>query len=288
MSKVRFGWLLAAAFASALVPHAAKADLIYGIDDNNRIVEVNTITQTSKAVFNTGLVGQSNAFAYDESRAQFWFLDPSKNLTLWDGGATIQQISSSAVIGGTRQPANAAFFNGAYWYFGDGTTTLNRIPFDYTSPVPVALAKEVFNVTGLTSPSTQNLFGDIAIDADGVLFGATTTGRFFKVDLADPILSTYAATIVLAEGVNPSLQLSFSSDFSKLYGQSFADAQWYEVDTVSGVASVIPGFVATPGLRDLGGAGAVPIPGPLSLAGAAMGFAWSRQLRRRIESRNRR
>lgn len=285
----RAGWALAATVVAVCLPQAASASFIYGVADDNIIYEVNTSTQSSQPVFATGLTGLSNAFAYDTARQQFWFVDANRNLQLWNGGSALITVAPASTIG-TTQPANAAYFNNSFWYFTDATATLNRIPLSYTDPLmSTAGVKETFTVSGITA--NTNTFGDIAINPEGILFGATVNGRFFTVDLN---AANKTQITLLNPGTNPSLQLSFSADFTKLYGQNFAGGQWYTIDTATGIATVIPGFlepiVGTTALRDLGGAralpmpGPLPVPGPMPLAGAAMGFAWSRRLRRRIRS----
>jgi hypothetical protein len=216
----RAGWALAATVAVVCLPQAARASFIYGVDDDNIIYEVNTSTQSSQPVFATGLTGLSNAFAYDTARQQFWFVDANRNLQLWNGGSALITVAPARTIG-TTQPANAAYFNNSFWYFTDATATLNRIPLSYTDPLmPTAGVKEIFTVSGITA--NTNTFGDIAINPDGIFFGATVTGRFFTVDLN---AATKTQITLLNPGTNPSPQLSFSADFTKLYGQNFAGGQ---------------------------------------------------------------
>ncbi|MCP9883998.1 hypothetical protein KBY97_02490 [Synechococcus sp. ATX 2A4] len=283
------------------MPQAAKADFIYGIADDNNIYQVDTNAETSTSVFNAvpflgdpGASTRANAFAYDAGRKQFWFLDSGNNLRFWNGTATSTLptiVAGSIVQSSGAQPASAAFFNNSFWYFSESVNTLNRITLTYdVNNNPEFGAKTSFTVNSPETPipNSDYAFGDIAINSAGILFGATVNGRFFRVDLTDLSEPTLTATSLLAPGTNPSLQISFSSDFMKLYGQSFNTGQWYELNTGTGVATLTTGFLQLPGLRDLGGAGAVPIPGPLPLAGAAAAFAWSRRLRRRVSQTNRR
>ncbi|MCT0229406.1 hypothetical protein KQ306_00820 [Synechococcus sp. CS-1324] len=269
----------------------ARADFIYGIGDDNIIYQVETDSQTIAPIFNTGLSGSSNAFAYDPIRKQFFFIDSARNLRFWDGGPSLFSVAGagSGVIG-SGQPANAVYYNNSYWYFTERSNTLNQIPLNYAVPTaPTADAKSTFSIAGITNPST-NTFGDIAVDGSGILYGATTGGTFFSIDLANPTTSYTVIKPTLANpGTNPSLQLSFSADFSRLFGQDFVGGQWYDINRSTGLATPLSGF-ATPiasngnALRDLGGAGAVPIqtPGPLPLAGVTFSVLWSRRLRARI------
>ena len=86
------------------------------------------------------------------------------------------------------------------------------------------------------------------------------------------------------------LQLSFSSDNSTLYGHRYADGTWYTINTATGAASEIAGFITTPtgsvGFRDLGGAAPVPEPSTLALAAiGVVGGLVHKVRRRRIQAK---
>lgn len=154
------GLALAVSLAAAWLPQAARASFIYGIADDNVLDEINTVSQAVQPVFNTGLTGLSNAFAYDTARQQFWFVDSARMLRLWNGSSSLITVAPASTIG-TTQPANAAYFNNSYWYFSDATATLNRIPLTYTNPlVPTAGSEQSFSIAGITPSS--NTFGNIA------------------------------------------------------------------------------------------------------------------------------
>jgi len=235
----------------------ATNSFIYGIDNANVIQEVNVGAKSATAVFNAQPVvgtGLSNAFAYDTSRNQFFFVDSSGNLELWDrdNPATSSTLTTLTNIGSV--PANATFYNDAYWYFTEGTNTLNKVALQYTNGVPSFLTRTQFTVANC--PTTANLFGDIAVNVNtGWLYAATTVGQFYRLNLASPTDSF--VEIKAANSGNPSLQLAFSSDYATLYAQNFADGQWYTIDIATGGLSPIAGLKATfggvNGLRDLGG-----------------------------------
>ena len=281
--------------ATVLAPQAARADFIYGIGDDNIIYQVETTSKTIAPIFNTRLSGLSNAFAYDAVRKQFFFVDAGSNLKFWDGGASLFNVATPAQVCSPAGPnctipANAVYYNNSYWYFTEGTATLNQIQLNYAIPTaPTYSTKSTFTVAGISNPGA-NQFGDIAVNSSGILYGATTGGTFFSLNLANPSTTYTQIKPSLANpGTNPSLQLSFSADFNTLFAQNFAGGQWFTINLATGAATPISGFLTpiTSGgnaLRDLGGAGAVPIqtPAPLPLAGIAAGFAWSRRLRKRI------
>lgn len=232
---------------------------IYGIDNSNVIHEIDVAAQSSAPVFDAQPMvgsGSSNAFAYDTARDQFFFIAPDNSLQFWDRGPSLATVATNSQLGlpaSGSQPANASYYNDAYWFFNEGTNTLNKVSFSYAGSVPGFGSLTQYSIAG--GPTSANTFGDIAINKDtGWLYAATTGGEFYKLDLSSPA-SSYTQ---IATG-NPSLQLSFSSDYGTLYGQNFSGGQWYEVDVTTGALTSIPGFAITfdgggNGLRDLGGA----------------------------------
>lgn len=241
---------------------------IYGIDNANVIQEIDVNAQSAAPVFDAAPTigsGTSNAFAYDTARDQFFFVAPDNTLQFWDRGPSLMTVATNTQLGlpaSGSQPANASYYNDAYWFFTEGTNTLNKVSLSYTGTVPSFGSLVSYTIAG--GPTTTNIFGDIAVNKDsGWLYAATFDGQFYKLDLASPA-DSYTS---IASG-NPSLQLSFSSDYGTLYGQAFAaetynsvsyDAgQWFTVDVGSGALTPITGFAISytggNGLRDLGGA----------------------------------
>jgi hypothetical protein len=125
-------------------------------------------------VYNTGLTGTSNAFAFDNTRNHFFFIDAAKNLNFWDRGSAFTQIATAANIGLSiaGQPANAAFYDNAYWFFNDGTSTLNKISLIYNGSIPSFGSRTTYTIAG--TPGTNNRFGDIAITSAGMMYAATS------------------------------------------------------------------------------------------------------------------
>jgi hypothetical protein len=154
------------------------------------------------------------------------------------------------------------------------------------------------------------LFSDSALSASGVLnYSATDPSPDFVANLG-PVSRFQTVTIVTLQGGS-----------SSSFGGIFAPAPLFGLASVSsfvirgtlsggpdisgsifvGLASVpattarfstnppgvgLPGTPLSPGSLSVLGATyqAVPIPGPLPLAGAAAAFGWSRSLRRRIKA----
>jgi hypothetical protein len=235
----------------------AQNSYIYGITDGNEIYEIDMVNKTNTRVYNTGLAGSSNAFAFDNTRNHFFFIDPSKNLNFWDRGSAFTQIATAAQLDlSTRTiPANAAYYDNAFWFFNDGTSILNKISLNYSGSIPSFASRTTYTITGTPSP---NSFGDIAITSSGMLYAATTGGVLYTLNLAT--LGSSVA-VLNSRSLSPaiSLQIGFSSDETILFGHSYNTGIWYSINTSTGVLTQIetsPGTAFTSqfptnGLRDI-------------------------------------
>jgi hypothetical protein len=332
---------------------AAGRTVFYGIDNNNNIYEVNPRTKSNNLVNEVGLTnancgttpgclslsGGANGIAFDTSREQlFFFYRPtststSYDLLTWDRQSTgIGSLQTVRTLSGSSTPANAAYFSDAVWYFGPGqSTVLNKLAFDYTGDTITGSTLTSFNLNDYAAPNyPASFFGDIAINPNtGLLYGSTNNGNFYSIDLTkldDTTNAVYTdlGTINTLQGSTPGaatltpsgLQLSFNTDYSKLYGTRFCntadncngytvngqpiapaagDGLFFEIPNfASGDSTTVRNlndpdllFFDEPGFRDLGGATRSPIepvPGPLPVIGAGVAFGWSRRLRKRLKS----
>ncbi|MFM8890607.1 MAG: hypothetical protein ACKOTB_03110 [Planctomycetia bacterium] len=258
------------ALALVLMARPAAADpiassYVYGIDNSGFIWELDPVQKTQRSVFDTLLGGTTNAFAYDNSRDQMFFVDSSKNLWYWNHATTVSQIATASQLGVSSlpQPWNAAYYANAYWFFNTESDELSKVSLTYGGGTPAFDSLTTYAISGIpytTVPGDRNRFGDIAIvtsgGAAGMLYAATaspsgTDAMFYSLDL-NSLTTTGVATVIKATG-NPNLQLSFNADESVLYGQDSAGA-WYELDLGTGnLGSPIAGFT-TLAFRDLAGA----------------------------------
>ena len=253
----------------------AGVSYIYGIDDANFVWEVDPAGKTYTRELSTGLTGQSNAFAYDTGRDDMYFLSSAKDLYYWNHGSTFTKLANAAALGlsSVTQPANAAYYADAYWFFNEGTNTLNKAALSYAGNAPTAVASVTsYAISGIPGTLTSsNTFGDIAINGNsGVLYAATVSGLFYSVDLGALSAGAGAASVIKAAGSNPSLQIAFSSDYATLYATNYAGGQWYTMDVPSGNLTAIVGLQTkldgTNGFRDLGGSSISPVPEPSTWA----------------------
>jgi uncharacterized repeat protein (TIGR01451 family)/LPXTG-motif cell wall-anchored protein len=255
---------------------AVSTSVLYGIDDSNVIWEIDPDSKSISQVNATGLTGLSNSMAYDTERDQFFFVhrgdnnNPDNSLRFWDrsttGPASVPVVADRTKLGlpaDAQQPANASYWGDSYWFIpahAGATSLLSRVSFTYVDGIPTSPVLTQYNLATYGAPQyLTGGYGDIAITDEGILYGAQTNGRFYKIDLN--LLSTPGAQVyteIKASGSNPSLQLSFNADYTILYGHSFIDGEWYTIDTTNGnvtpinFSTLIPG--TTDGFRDLGGA----------------------------------
>lgn len=295
---------LAAVIAVATGAATAWADplppaFIYGIDNNNDIWEIDPIAKTSSLALSQPS-GTSNSLAYDTVRNDLFFIDSQNKLRYWsrESGTTVGEVSSTPVTTSPDNPNNAAYYNNAIWFFDFNSSVLNKISLSYSgtgaTAVPSIVGTATYSIAGMNLPgpggANTNTFGDIAINATtGILYASTTRGRFYSLNVFDDPTTTFtelAAPLGITNDLG--LQLSFNTDSSVLYGHSYEDGAWYEVNTVDGARTLISDFTTMPsggkGFRDLGGAAITAVPEPSSIALACVGaggLAWQVLRRRR-------
>lgn len=287
------GVLLLAAFL-VVVPaqeqnaHANTTSYVYGIDDANVIYEIDPVGKTFEVVNPTGLSGtnNSNSMAYDTSRDHFYFMHTysggSNNgqtwLLMWDrsttGPGSLRQIANASQLGISNgaDPANAAFYNGAFWFFASSSSNvLKEARLTYTGNIPSFNSLINHDLSTFAAPTyPTGGYGDIAISPTGELYGSQTNGRIFKVDLN--LLgntSNVVYTQIKAADNTFGYQLSFDASHTRLFGHYYNNASWVTIDMTSGSVTSLNFQTPTPptttGFRDIGGASDTQSPGLLSL-----------------------
>ena len=306
-------WLLACAVVGcpSISPEANANGLppgqIYGINVDNKIYFVDTVSQSITLTGSSLSTGpKANGFAADRVRNQVFYFASNGDLDYFDIATDtngIMATASSLAITPEFPPEDATFYNGSYWYIAKGDTannTLYQATLTYTGSVPSFSGTPVEYQLTVNGSTTGMLFGDIAVnETTGRLYGSTTPGSgglCFTLDMTTLVAGSSNPVSVLTSSNSVGLQLAFSEDYSVLYGQQYiqtgtgVDAtttgQWYTVDTTSGTYSLIPGFITSPGMRDLAGIAAVPEPAACVLAGVGVMAAiiWRRRRRQRRPS----
>jgi hypothetical protein len=253
--------LAAAVMGMGLMGGAASADVVYGIDDANNLIRVDLTTQTSSVLFDTPLSGNSNGVALDATGNYLVFRNG-------EGGTLRSYDIMTGTLSNVANPSNltlpglssdASFYNGAYWYVQNNTDDLFRVDMDFSGATPTITGVTAF--TNFDGGATGGFgFGDIAIAADGTLYGSSSNG-LFSVSLSGG--SPLGYTVLNAQA--PMLQIALVDGGAALIGHDFNTGEWYDVSLTGSVAK-IDGFT-TVGLRDIASIGAVPEPASVAMMG---------------------
>lgn len=269
----------------ALSTASAAPAFMYGIDDNNEIVQYDPVNKMTRLVQDTGLTTSqgSNAFAFDEVRNQMFWLykgdatNPA-GLYYWDQvTGTIDRIASQAQTWGNQGfPANAVYYRDPstgisyFVWITEGGSTVNFLPITYdASGNPTGVGANIQRtISGPSFSPSFMRFGDIAIQTSTKqLYLATSNGRFSKIDLTNAFGQALLPYTEIKTG-NPSLQLAFDCEENILYGQQYVATDtgsdnWYTINLATGVTTTIPNY-STEGARlsarDLGGSSCTDSP----------------------------
>ena len=248
MKKVLFP-ILAVLLVMAFIPVVGLAadggPTVYGIKRYSaQIYEIDPTTGAATLEFTatspvTGGSATPNGLAYDSDNNRFYY-------ATYTGAADLYFYDGTQTKAGdlTGQIACADYYDGKYYYIDGGppvpagaTDDLYEVDLDETTGLMTSETK-VGDIAGGAHGWTFN--GDIAISADGVLYGlglCATDGKyeFFSVNLDGSGFS-----IIKDTGYTFSLQLAFFGD--TLYGHtSTGDGLFYEVDLDTGdLSSAFP------------------------------------------------
>jgi hypothetical protein len=204
-----------------LSPDAVAGQYVYGISDDNSIHQVGLTAYFDAVVFQTGFSGVTNGVAWDEAGDRLFYRNPDNgSLYFWTRATNSQQVFYGEQL--TAFNANAAFYNGAYWYVEDGSDTLVRASFDFGTPnVPFIAHVDRFTNFDGTSKNSFG-FGDIAIDKSGVLYGSSNYGLFsVNISGSQPTQFTIVSP---GFGVR---QLAFDVTKTFLYTHDHNTGNWY-------------------------------------------------------------
>lgn len=250
MKNTRLLCLVAFVVFLCASPSAFAGPFLFGVSDDDKIHQVNLTNFVDTVVFDTGLTGLLNGAAWDDANGRLYYRNAQDgNLYFWTRATNTQKLLvGQALPAGAN--ADAAFYNGAYWYVIDGTDTLVRATMDFSIPnFPLIANVDTFaNFDG--TALTSFLFGDIAISGAGVLYGSSDHGLFTSI-----ISGASPAQISIVAPLFGIRQISLDPTDSFLYTQDYATGNWY-TSTFTGYETPLfsaPNvqFNSTP-LRDLG------------------------------------
>lgn len=260
----------------------AEADAIYGVGVDNNIYYVDPVSQNIAFVTPSLSTGsKANGFATDRSRNQLLYFGSNGDLYYYDiPTGNSGTVASAAVMGTVNDfpPEDATFFNDAFWFIGKGgrvedfDNRLYKAQITYTGGVPSFTGGLTSYQLTASGSTTGMAFGDIAFNAvTNTLYGSTipsSGGLFFSLDMTSLSEAGENPVTVISSGNSLSLQLAFSGDYSTLYGQRYVvdpsdptnpaatSGVWYTVNVATGEYNAA-GFTTAPGMRDIGGFGAV-------------------------------
>ena len=220
--------------------------LLYGISFNEELYVIDL--QENEAIRVAGTVGSStspsspNGIAFDpDGRRLYYSVDPDVGTTgnpveLWfydlaDG----QQVLAGQL---QQQAAGAGWYDGRYWYIHNETDDLYAVSFDPDGTI--TSGGETLAYGDLSGDTRQYRFGDIAVEAGGMLYGSSlgsngSTAELFTVDLTD---GTYTELYTPDPGAwsgdrDPTgLQLAVD-DAGVLIGQESASGSFFEIDPIA-------------------------------------------------------
>ena len=234
-----------------------KKNYVYKVSDSIFKVMETDLEAKQEIAYSNITTNKANSFSYDYSNSTLFFIDSDLSLYYIQSGDTEASLVSGFVLP-ISQPGNAAYHQGAIWYFEFNSNVLVKITLLYTGGVPSISSKTTYTISGMNLPSTgttgvnTNTFGDIAIDNDnGILYACTSRGRIYSVNLSDPV-NTFNE-ILSSPGNDKSigLQLAYDNNNNVLYGHNHTSGEWYSINTSNGSRTSLN--ITTSLFRDIGG-----------------------------------
>ena len=200
----------------------------------------------------------TNSLAYDNNNATLFFIKSDLKLYYIQSGDSVA-TEVSGFTSPTAQPANAAYHNGAIWYFEFNSNVLVKLTLTYAGGVPSVSGKTTYTISGMNLPATgevginTNTFGDITIDnSNGILYAMTSRGRFYSINLSNPVSTFSEITSSPGNDRSVGLQLVYNDSTNVLYGHNHKTGYWYTVNTSTGAKTLLPDL-NTSLFRDIAG-----------------------------------
>lgn len=241
-------------FSSLVVGQASKAAIIYVSTGNNQLLTIDTTTQTTALIGNTGV--QLFDIAFSPSGALFGVTSNS----LFSVSST---TGASTLIGSLNVSfVNALGFDQAGVLYGAGGNSL------FTIDTSTGLATSI----GTGSFSSA---GDLDFVGNTLYLSSDSSPNDNLVSL-NP--ANAAATTVGSLGFDEVFGLVNDSSSSTLFGLT-SGGQVLSVNTATGAGT----SQFSSGINRIFGAAINPVPGPLPVLGVGVAFGWSRKLRRKIK-----
>ena len=234
-----------------------KKNYVYKVSNTIfRVMETDLQAQ-QEIVYSQVADGTTNSLAYDYDNSTLFFIKSDLSLYYIQSGDTEASLVSGFTIP-TYQPGNAAYDNGAIWYFEFNSNILVKLTLTYTSGVPSISNKTTYNISGMSLPSAgttgpnTNTFGDIAIDnTNGILYACTSRGRIYSITLSNPANTFNEILSSPGNDKSVGLQLLHNNSNNTLYGHNHKSGQWYSINKSNGSRTSLN--ITTSLFRDIAG-----------------------------------
>lgn len=234
-----------------------KKHYVYKLSPTNFRVMEGDIQAQQELAFAGVADGGTNSLSYDSTNSTLFFIKNDLKLYYIKSG-NVSATEVSGFVSPTYQPGNAAYHNGAIWYFEFNSNVLVKLTITYTGGVPAVTNKTTYSVTGMNLPSAgttgpnTNTFGDIAINNNtGILYACTSRGRIYSIDLSNPTSTFNEILASPGDDKTVGLQLAFNNTNSTLYGHNHKSGEWFSINVSNG--SRTPLNITTSLFRDLAG-----------------------------------
>lgn len=225
--------------AVATTPTDTSAkDIVYGINNQNIIWEINLTDKTYYPVFDTQIKEgvRTNGLSFDSTNKLLYVIDQSYNLYYWDLGSNFVKLGNLETLGSlacnNQEICAAAYYNNAIWFFHPSRTTkLVKASLTYTNGIPSigTITQYTTNISGI-----YNLFGDISIDSTGKIYASTVDGAVYTLNTSSPSNSFTKLKSPIYPAANPRLQNSFGRNDTTWYGHLYDTGTWHIISKVNG------------------------------------------------------
>jgi uncharacterized delta-60 repeat protein len=226
----------------------------YGIEaSTGNLVRYDLAGQTQTVI--VAGAGANNALSYDGTRGHLYYFDSfasGSNLWFVDiSGASpttpvqLGSASSLGLVGADQAIESAGFYDGSLWIVAKNKEQIDRVTLSYTGNMPTWQSTTTYTFTNIDTATYNISGGDIAISANGQMYGTSqfSSGALvFKLDLnqIDEPNKTIPWQLIRSETDMNLGSLAFNTDGSILYGYNTLETTgWYQIDTSTGATSTI-------------------------------------------------
>jgi hypothetical protein len=256
---------------------AELTSLLFGAGSfsaNNNIIVYDPTIEFASIFAPTGIQSSLNGLALDRDTEVLYYVAPGSldnpqeraiyyTSLPYNTSARIAPLTDMGIVDFTTRsiPQNACWYKKSYWFIVTDTLVLRRVFFAYSGLFPTGIASYIeYTISAPSGQGPLMRFGGIDIDVTtDILYGATTRGQFFNINLnnlAAPL--PFTQVVAPDTGDRPSLQITFNVDYSILYGQYQVDGTWFTINRNTGALAQLSNFTVSSDLTSVDLSGALP------------------------------